>query len=70
MKRRPKVRQDVGRPMTVIKTPPVRRGRRISEVIAAMKASGTTAVVDEDFAQDVEEAIRLHTQRWNPPSWD
>jgi len=26
--------------------------------------------VDEDFARDVEEAIRLHGQPWNPPSWD
>jgi len=39
-------------------------------VIAAMKASGANAVVDEDFARDVEEAIRLHSQPWNPPSWD
>jgi len=70
MKRRPKVRQGVSRPITVLKTPPVRRGRRISEVIAAMKASGANAVVDKDFAQDVEEAIRLHSQPWNPPSWD
>ena len=70
MKRRPKVRQDVSRPITVIETPPVRRGRKISEVIAAMKASGANAVLDEDFARDVEEAIRLHSQPWNPPSWD
>jgi hypothetical protein len=39
-------------------------------VIAAMKASGANAVLDEDFAQDVEEAIRLHSKPWNPPSWD
>ena len=69
MKRRPKVRQGVNRPITVIKTPPV-GGRKISEVIAAMKASGAHAVLDEDFARDVEEAIRLHNQPWNPPSWD
>ena len=40
------------RPVAVIKTPPV-GGRKISEVIAAMKASGANAVVDEDFARDV-----------------
>jgi hypothetical protein len=57
------------RPVAVIKTPPV-GGRKISEVIAAMEASGANAVVDEDFARDVEEAIRLHSQSWNPPSWD
>jgi hypothetical protein len=55
--------------VAVIKTPPV-GGRKISEVIAAMKASGANAVLDEDFARDVEEAIRLHSQPWNPPSWD
>ena len=57
------------RPVAVIKTPPV-GGRKISEVIAAMKASGANAFIDEDFERDVEEAIRLHSQSWNPPSWD
>jgi hypothetical protein len=62
------VEQD-NRPVAVIKTPPV-VGRKISEVLAAMKASGAIAVIDEDFARDAEEAIRLHSQSWNPPSWD
>ena len=62
------VEQD-NRPVALIKTPPV-AGRKISEVIAAMEASGANAVLDEDFARDVEEAIRLHNQPWNPPSWD
>ena len=62
------VEQD-NQPVAVIKTPPV-GGRKISEVLAAMKASGANAVLDEDFARDVEEAIRLHSQPWNPPSWD
>jgi hypothetical protein len=57
------------RPVAVVKTPPV-GGCKISEVIAAMKASGANAVVDEDFARDVEEAIRFHCQPWNPPAWD
>jgi hypothetical protein len=70
MKRRPKVRQGVNRPVAVIETPPVRRGRKISEVIASMNATGAHAVLDEDFARDVEEAIQLHTQPWDPPSWD
>ena len=55
------------RPVAVIKTPPV-GGRKISEVIAAMEASDANAVLDEDFARDVEEVIRLHSQPWNPPS--
>jgi antitoxin (DNA-binding transcriptional repressor) of toxin-antitoxin stability system len=76
MKRRPKVRQGVevvveqdNPPVAVIKTPPV-GGRKISEVIASMKASGANAVIDEDFARDVEEAVRLHSLPSNPPSWD
>jgi hypothetical protein len=40
------------------------RPRKISDVIAAMKASGANAVVDEDFARGVEEAIRLYGQPW------
>ena len=56
-------------PVAVIKAPPV-KGRKISEVIAAMEASGASAVVDEDFARDVEEAVKLHREPWNPPSWE
>ncbi len=45
-------------------------GRMISEVIADLKARGSTAVMDEDFASDIEEGIKAHRQPWNPPSWD
>jgi antitoxin (DNA-binding transcriptional repressor) of toxin-antitoxin stability system len=62
------VEQD-SRPVAVIKAPAV-AGRKISEVIAAMEASGANAVLDEDFARDVEEGIRTRRQPWNPPSWD
>jgi antitoxin (DNA-binding transcriptional repressor) of toxin-antitoxin stability system len=55
------------RPVAVIKAPPV-KGRNISEVIAAMEASGANATVDEDFARDVEEGIKLHREPWTPPS--
>jgi antitoxin (DNA-binding transcriptional repressor) of toxin-antitoxin stability system len=71
-----KVRQGVevvieedSRPVAVIKAPLV-KGRRISEVIAALEASGANAVIDGDFARDVEEAIKAHREPWNPPSWD
>ena len=46
------------------------KGRKISEVIAALEASGANAVIDEDFARDVEEGIKAHREPWNPPSWD
>ncbi len=57
------------RPVAVLKAPLV-RGHRISEVIAALDASGANAVIDEDFARDVEEGIKSHREPWNPPSWD
>ncbi len=56
-------------PIAVIK-PSKPGGRPISEVIAALEASGASAVIDEDFARDVEEAIQARREPWNPPSWD
>jgi hypothetical protein len=57
------------RAVAVIKSPVV-KGRKISEVIAALEASGANAVIDEDFARDVEEGVKAHREPWNPPSWD
>ena len=62
------IEQD-SRPVAVLKAPAV-KGRKISEVIAALEASGANAVLDEDFARDVEEGIRARRQPWNPPAWD
>ena len=45
-------------------------GRMISEVLADLKARGSTAVMDDDFARDIEEGIKAQRQPWNPPSWD
>ena len=57
------------REIAVIK--PVRpAGRLISEVIADLKARGSTATLDEGFMRDVEEGIKARSQPWNPPSWD
>jgi antitoxin (DNA-binding transcriptional repressor) of toxin-antitoxin stability system len=56
-------------PVAVMKPAPT-QGRKMSEVIAALEASGASAVLDEDFARDVEEAIKMHREPWNPPSWD
>jgi antitoxin (DNA-binding transcriptional repressor) of toxin-antitoxin stability system len=55
------------RPVVVIQASPM-KGRMISEVIAALEASGANATVDEDFARDVEEAVNLYREPWNPPS--
>jgi beta-lactam-binding protein with PASTA domain len=54
-------------PVAVFKAPQV-KGRRISEVIAALEANGANAVLDEDFAGDVEAGINAHREPWNPPS--
>jgi antitoxin (DNA-binding transcriptional repressor) of toxin-antitoxin stability system len=45
-------------------------GRMISEVIADLKRRGSNAMIDDDFARDIEEGIKAHRQPWNPPSWD
>jgi antitoxin (DNA-binding transcriptional repressor) of toxin-antitoxin stability system len=45
-------------------------GRMISDVIADLKRRGSNAIIDDDFARDIEEGIRAHRQPWNPPSWD
>jgi antitoxin (DNA-binding transcriptional repressor) of toxin-antitoxin stability system len=57
------------RPVAVLKAPQC-SGRKISDVIAALEADGAGAVIDEDFAGDVEDGIKSHREPWHPPSWD
>jgi len=54
------------RAVAVIK-PPTPGGRMISGVIADLKARGSNAAMDEDFARDVGEGIKAHRQPWNRP---
>jgi len=56
-------------PVAIMK-PVAAKARTMSEIIAAMEASGACGVVDEDFARDVEEGIASRNEPWNPPSWD
>ncbi len=57
------------RPVAVLKSSkPV--GRMISEIVADLKARESNAVMDDDFARDIEEGIKAQRQPWNPPSWD
>ncbi len=56
-------------PVSVIK-PSSPAGRMISEVIADLKARASTAVMDDDFASDIEEGIKAHREPWTLPSWD
>jgi antitoxin (DNA-binding transcriptional repressor) of toxin-antitoxin stability system len=57
------------RPVAIMKpgSPPA---RTVSEIIAAMEASGASGTVDEDFARDVEESLSERSEPWNPPAWD
>lgn len=57
------------RPVAVLKpSKPV--ARMISEIVADLKARGSNAVMDDDFARDIEEGIKAQRQPWTPPSWD
>jgi antitoxin (DNA-binding transcriptional repressor) of toxin-antitoxin stability system len=56
------------RPVAVIK-PSRSQGRMISEIIADLKARGSDAMIDDNFARDVEEGIKAHREPWKPPAW-
>ena len=57
------------RPVAVLKSSlPV--GRMISEIVADLKARGSSAVMDDEFARDIEEGIKARRQLGNPPAWD
>jgi antitoxin (DNA-binding transcriptional repressor) of toxin-antitoxin stability system len=62
------IEQD-NQPIAVIKTPEL-RGRDIDECIALLKAEGSQAVPDQDFANDVQAGIDENRESFDPPSWD
>jgi hypothetical protein len=39
-------------------------------VLADLEARNSAAVMDDDFARDIEEGIKAHRQPWTPPSWE
>jgi len=55
-------------PVAVIHAPVLLR-RTISECIALLPED-STAVMDADFARDVEAAIESHREPLEPPAWD
>jgi hypothetical protein len=57
------------RPAAVVRMP-APAGRMISEVIADLKARGSNAAMEDDFARDVGEWLKADREPWNPPSWD
>jgi antitoxin (DNA-binding transcriptional repressor) of toxin-antitoxin stability system len=56
------------RPVAVIHAP-VPPSRTISECIALLPED-STAVIDPDFAKDVQAAIESHREPLDPPAWD
>jgi antitoxin (DNA-binding transcriptional repressor) of toxin-antitoxin stability system len=44
--------------------------RLLSESLRLAKEHGSTAVMDADFARDVEAAIESHREPLDPPEWD
>ena len=57
------------RPVAVIKASPP-AGRLLTEVLADLKARGSTAVIDDEFARDIQDGINAYRESWHPPSWD
>jgi antitoxin (DNA-binding transcriptional repressor) of toxin-antitoxin stability system len=55
-------------PVAVL-SPAVPPRRKISEILARMPQD-STAVMDADFARDVEAAIESHRESLDPSQWD
>ncbi|HXR96928.1 MAG TPA: hypothetical protein VN709_03710 [Terriglobales bacterium] len=43
---------------------------RSIEACIALLPENSTAIIDEDFARDVGEAVAAHSEPLNPPAWD
>ena len=55
--------------IVAVVSPPTVPGRKISESIALVDRN-STAVMDAEFARDVEAAIESHREPLNPPAWE
>lgn len=55
-------------PVAVLHSP-VPPGRTAEECLVLL-ARNSPAVIDEDFAADIEAAIQAHREPLNPPVWD
>jgi hypothetical protein len=44
--------------------------RLLSESLRLAREHSSTAVMDADFAKDVEAAVESHREPLNPPAWD
>jgi antitoxin (DNA-binding transcriptional repressor) of toxin-antitoxin stability system len=57
------------RPVAVVR-PAEPHVRLLSESLRLAREHGSTAVMDAEFAKDVEAAIESHREPLNPPAWD
>jgi antitoxin (DNA-binding transcriptional repressor) of toxin-antitoxin stability system len=57
-------------PQTVAVLHPPAPPHRAIEQCIAMLPKNSSAVIDEDFARDVEEAVATHREPLNPPAWN
>ena len=55
------------RPIAILR-PPQPGGRMISEIIADLRARCSNAIMDDDFARDIQEGIDAQREPWHPPS--
>ncbi|MEQ1949609.1 MAG: hypothetical protein ABL995_20625 [Bryobacteraceae bacterium] len=58
------------RAVAVIKAAPEPAGRKLSEIAARLRASGTSAAADPEFSGDVDEAVGMYREPWEPPALD
>jgi antitoxin (DNA-binding transcriptional repressor) of toxin-antitoxin stability system len=59
-----------GQPVAIVSPAERPIGRLLSESMALAEAHASTAVMDGDFAKDVQDAIESHREPLNPPEWD
>ena len=57
------------RPVAVVR-PAEPHVRLLSESLRLAREHGSTATLDEDFAEDVAAAIESHREPLDPPPWD
>ncbi len=58
------------RPIAVVRSAEEPFGRSLSEAIEILKARGSNATLDDDFARDLEAVIASYSEPFDPPAWE
>jgi prevent-host-death family protein len=61
--------EDDARPVAVVR-PAESYVRLLSESLRLAREHGSTAILDAEFARDVNAAIDSHSEPLDPPAWD